>query len=182
MNATRRFVRKYSAGLYAAVWALLALPFATLYANCTGQRIDTINGYQTLSAHGYTVHNADGSTRVLAASTDGFGWIAVAVVALGIALSLIGVRTIWLSAVSIVGVVALFLMVAAAGGGVASSKSEIGYWLSSIAMALAPAGDVRPWRRAVLVALATIAVAAAIVGILILLIVLTAQRAKSGAG
>ena len=182
MNVTRRFVRKYSVGLYAAVWALLALPFATLYANCTEQRLDTINGYQTLSAHEYTVNNSDGSTRVLAVSVDGFGWIAVALVAIGIVLSLIGVRTLWLSAVSVVGVVALFLMVTAAGGSVASSKGELGYWLSSIAMALAPAGDVRPWRRALLVTLATVVIAVAIVGLLILLIYLTAQRAKGVAG
>jgi len=113
---------------------------------------------------------------------DGFGWIAVALVAIGIALSLIGVRTLWLSAVSVVGVVALFLMVTAAGGGVASSKAELGYWLSSFAMALAPAGDVRPWRRALLVTLATVVIAVAIVGLLILLIYLTAQRAKGVAG
>ena len=109
----RRVARKYSAELYAAVFALLALPFATLYANCTGQRVDTIN---------------------------------------------------------------------AAGGGVASSKAEIGYWLSSIAMALAPGADVRPWRRAILVVLATAAIAAAIVGLLILLIYLTAQRSRGNAG
>jgi len=177
-----RVARRYSAGLYAAVYALLALPFTTLYANCTDQRLDTINGYQTLAAHDYTVSNADGSARVLAVSVDGFGWIAVALVAIGIALSLIGVRTIWLSAVSVVGVVALFLMVTAAGGSVASSKAELGYWLSSIAMALAPAGDVRPWRRALVVTLATVAIAGAIVGVLILLIYMTAQRAKGAAG
>ena len=174
----RRRPRFWSAGFYAAVFLFLALPFATLYTACSHQRIDTINGYQVLAPHSYMLPDGD-SIKVVSIGTDGFGWIAIALIAIGIALSLIGVRTVWLAAASVVGVVALFLMVTAAGGSSASSKAEIGFWLSALSVAAAPAGDVRPWRRALLVALATALAAAALVGILIGLIALTAKRSQA---
>jgi len=176
MTQGRRVMRRWSTVLYGSVFVFLALPFATLYSACSHDRIDTINGYQTLAPHNYAYKAANGTDHVASVGTDGFGWIAVALIAIGIVLSLIGVRSVWLSVTSAVGVVALFLMVTAAGGSAASSKAEIGFWLSSIAMALAPAADERPWRRALIVAAATVLAAAALVGLLILLIYLTAQR------
>ena len=176
--APRRLARRWSAGFYAAFFILFLLPFATLYAACTNQRVETINGYQTLAPHTYSVAAANGSTKLISVGTDGFAWIAIALVAIGIALSLIGVRTVWLSIVSVVGVVALFLTATAAGGSQASSKAEIGFWLSSLAIAVAPAADVRPWRRAVIVGVATIALAAALVLALVGLIALTAQKSR----
>ena len=178
--ASRRLARRWSAGLYAAFFVLFLLPFATLYAACTRERIETINGYQTLAPHTYTFQAAaDGSTKVVSVGTDGFSWIAIALVAIGIALSLIGVRTLWLSIVSVVGVVVLFLAVTAAGGSHAATKAEIGFWLSAVAIALAPGADVRPWRRALIVTVATIAAAAILVLGLVGLIALIAQNQKS---
>jgi hypothetical protein len=173
---TGRVIRRWSSALYAGVLALLALPFATLYSACSHDRIDTINGYQTLAPHTYAYKGADGSSHVASVGTDGFGWVAVSLVAIGIVLSLIGVRSIWLAITSVIGVVALFLMVTAAGGSAASTKAEIGFWLSTISIALAPAADERPWRRALIVAGATAVAAAGVIGLLILLIYLTAQR------
>ena len=170
--------RLRSAATYAAFFVLFLLPFATLYAACTKERIETINGYQTLAPHTYALQGADGSTKLVSVGTDGFGWIAIAIVAIGIALSLIGLRTLWLSAVSVVGVVALFLTATAAGGSHASSKAEIGFWLSSLAIAVAPAAGVSPWRRALIVGVATIAAAAILVLGLVGLIALTAQKSR----
>ena len=175
-NRLVRSARWRSAATYAAFFALFLLPFATLYAACTKQRIETINGYQTLAPHTYGVEAADGSTKLISIGTDGFGWIAIALVAIGIALSLIGGRTLWLSAVSVVGVVALFLTATAAGGSQASTKAEIGFWLSSVAIAVAPAAGVSPWRRALIVGAATIAAAAVLVLGLIGLIALIARN------
>jgi hypothetical protein len=168
--------RLRSAATYAAFFVLFLLPFATLYAACTKERIETINGYQTLAPHTYAVQAANGSTKLISVGTDGFAWIAIALVAIGIALSLIGLRTVWLSAVSVVGVVALFLTATAAGGSQASSKAEIGFWLSSLAVALAPAAGASPWRRALIVGAVTIAAAALLVLGLVGLIALTAQK------
>jgi len=168
--------RLRSAATYAAFFVLFLLPFATLYAACTKERIETINGYQTLTPHTYAVHAADGSTKLISVDTDGFAWIAIALVAIGIALSLIGLRTLWLSAVSVVGVVALFLTATAAGGSRASSNAEIGFWLSSLAIAVAPAAGVGRWQRALIVGVATIAAAAILVLGLVGLIALTAQK------
>ena len=166
-----------SSATYAAFFVLFLLPFATLYAACTKQRIETINGYQTLAPHSYGVQAADGSTTLISVGTDGFGWIAIALVAIGIGLSLIGARTLLLSIVSVVGVVALFLTATAAGGSQAASKAEIGFWLSSLAVALAPAAGVSPWRRALIIAVATIAAAAVFVLGLAGLIALIAKNA-----
>lgn len=177
-QASRRLARRWSAAVYAAFFVLFVLPFATLYAACTGERIETINGYQTLAPHTYTYQAADGTTKAVTTGTDGFAWIAIALVAVAIAVSLIGLRTLWLSATSVAGLVALFLANLAAGGGRVSSKAEIGFWLSAAAIALAPAADARPWRRAALVGVATVAVAAAVVGVLVGLIALTAQNAQ----
>jgi hypothetical protein len=177
-QATRRLARRWSAAAYAAFFVLFALPFATLYAACSRDRVETINGYQTLAPHTYTYQAADGTTKAMTTGTDGFAWFAIALVAIGIAVSLVGLRTLWLSAVSVAGVVALFLANLAAGGGRASSKAEIGFWLSAAVIALAPAADVRPWRRAALVGAATVAVAVAVVGVLVGLIALTTQNAQ----
>ena len=173
---SRGAARRWSAGVYAFFYPLFALPFATLYAACSHERVDTINGYQTLAPHDYAVQTADGSTRTISVGTDGFAWIAIALVAIAIAVSLVGARTLWLSLLSVSAVTALFLAQVAAGGSRASSKAEIGFWLSSAAIALAPAADLRPWRRAALVGVATVLGAAALVGVLIGLIALTAQR------
>src|SRR5262245_23143442 len=120
-DRSRRFLRRWSAASYGAFFVLFAFPFATLYAACSHERIDTVNGYQTLSPHTYTYEAADGSSKVVTIGTDGFAWIAIALVALGIALSLIGLRPLWLSAVSVLGVIALFLASLAAGASRASS-------------------------------------------------------------
>src|SRR5882672_9413302 len=138
----RRATRRWSTGAYAGFFVLFALPFATLYAACSGERIETINGYQTLAPHTYLFLAADGSTKAVTTGTDGFAWIAIALVAIGIAVSLIGLRPLWLCVVSVAAVVALFLTNLAAGGGRASSKAEIGFWLSAAVIALAPAADV----------------------------------------
>lgn len=172
----RRRARRLPAGVYSSFFVLFALPFATLYAACSHERVDTVNGYQTLAPHDYAVQTADGSTRTIAVGTDGFAWIAIALVAIAIAVSLLGARTLWLSLVSVTAVTVLFLAQIAAGGSRASSKAEIGFWLSSAAVALAPAADLRPWRRAAVVAMATILGAGALVGALVGLIALTAQR------
>ena len=174
--------RRLPAGVYAAAYVLFLLPFATLYAACSGERIQTINGYQTLGSQTYSYTAASGAIKTVVTGTDGFSWIVLALVAVGIAISLVGLRTIWLAIVSVAGVVALFLASLAAGGGKASSKAEIGFWLTAAAIAVAPSVDVRPWRRAAIVAVATIAAAAALIGVLIGLIALTAQRAQQGAG
>lgn len=174
----RRAARRWSAAAYAAFFVLFALPFATLYAACTHQRIETISGYQTLADHTYSVPAANGTTNQITVSTDGFAWIAVVMVAAGIALSLIGLRTLWLSIASVAGIVALFLAVVAAGGSRAASKAEIGFWLSAAAIAIAPAANVRPWRRAAIVAVATAVSAGALVLGLVGLIALTAQRGR----
>ena len=178
----RRAARRWPAGAYAAVLVLFLLPFATLYAACSGERIDTINGYQTLGPHTYTYTAANGAVKTVTTGADGFSWIVLALVAIGIAISLIGLRTLWLSIESVAGVVALFLASLSAGGGKASSKAEIGFWLTAAALAVAPSVDIRPWRRAAIVAAATIAAAIALVGLLIGLIALTAQRAQQGSG
>src|SRR5215467_4334435 len=171
-------MKRWSAAAYAVFFALFALPFATLYAACTQDRVDTINGYQTLAPHDYSYQAANGSERVVAVPSDGFSWIVIALVAIAIVLSLVGFRTLWLSVLSVACVFALFLAVTAAGGPKAASKAEIGYWLSSVAIALAPAAGVRPWRRAVLVAVATAAAAAAVVGAVIGLIAMTVQGSR----
>ncbi|HET7466484.1 MAG TPA: hypothetical protein VFL29_07440 [Candidatus Dormibacteraeota bacterium] len=171
-------MKRWPAVGYGAFFALFALPFATLYAACTQDRVDTINGYQTLAPHDYSYQAANGATRVVGVGTDGFAWVAIALVALAIGLSLLGVRPLWLSVVSVVALVALFLAVTAAGGSKASSRAEIGYWLSSMAVALAPAAGLRPWQRAALTALATAGAAALLVGALIGLIALTAQGSR----
>ena len=165
-----------SAGTYAAFFVLFLLPFATLYAACTKERIETVNGYQTLAPHTYGYEAADGSTKLISVGTDGFAWIAIALVAIGIGLSIIGFRTVWLSIVSVLGVVALFLTATAAGGSHASSKAEIGFWLTSVAVAVAPAAGVSPWRRALVVGAATIAAGALLVLGLVGLIALIAQK------
>ena len=170
--------RRWSAAAYGAIFALLALPFATLYAACSHERIDTVNGYQTLAQHDYSYQAANGSTKVITVPADGFTWIAIALVAVAIVISLLGFRTVWLSVISVAGVFALFLAVTAAGGPKAASQSEIGYWLSSVAMALAPAADVRPWRRTALVAAGTLVASAAVVGTVIGLIALTVQASR----
>lgn len=162
--------------MYGAFFVLFALPFATLYAACSHDRVDTVNGYQTLSPHDYAYQAADGSTKTVSVETDGFAWIAIALVAIAIAVSLFGARTLWLSLLSVMAVTVLFLAQVAAGGAKASSKAEIGFWLTSVAIALAPAADLRPWRRAAVVAMATALGAGALVGVLIGLIALTAQR------
>jgi hypothetical protein len=174
----RRLMRRWPAGAYAAFFVLFLLPFATLYAACSGERIETINGYQTVGAHTYTYTAANGAIKTVTTGTDGFSWIVLALVAIGIAVSLLGLRTLWLAVVSVAGVVALFLASLSAGGGKASSKAELGFWLTAAAIAVAPSVDVRPWRRAAIIAAATIAAAAALVGVLIGLIALTAQRAQ----
>jgi hypothetical protein len=171
-------MRRWSAAAYAAFFVLFALPFATLYAACSHERIDTVNGYQTLSPHTYTYQAADGSAKVVTIGADGFAWIAIALVAVGIAVSLVGLRPLWLSAVSVLGVVALFLASVAAGASRASSKAEIGFWLSAAAIAFAPAADVRPWSRAALVAATTVGAAVAVVAVLVGLIALTAQNSS----
>jgi hypothetical protein len=178
---TKRVARRWSAGAYAAFFVLFLLPFATLYAACTGERIETVNGYQTLSPHTYTYQAAaDGSIKTVTTGTDGFTWIVLALVAVGIAFSIIGLRTAFLSVTSVAGLVALFLANIAAGGGSrASSKAELGFWLSEAAIAVAPAVEVRPWRRAALVALITLLAAAAVIGALIGLIALTARSSSS---
>lgn len=155
-------MKRWPAVGYGTFFVLFALPFATLYAACSHQRVDTVNGYQTLAPH-------DGT------GSDGFAWIALALVVVALGLSLFGVRPLWLSVVSVAAVTTLFLAVTAAGGARASSKAEIGYWLSSVAVALAPAAGARSWRQAGLVALATVAAAAALVGAIIGLILLTAS-------
>ena len=170
--------RRWSAGLYGAFFVLFALPFATLYAACSRERVDTINGYQTLAPHDYILQAADGSPRTIAVGTDGFSWIAITLVAVAIAVSLLGARTLWLSLLSVTAVTALFLAEVAAGGSKAASKAEIGFWLASAAIALAPAADMRPWRKAALVGVATVLAAGALVGALIGLIALTAQRGR----
>ena len=175
-NTVVTSARWRSAGTYAAFFALFLLPFATLYAACTKERIETINGYQTLAPHTYGYQAADGSTKLVSVGTDGFAWIVIALVAIGIGLSVIGFRTVWLSIVSVLGVVALFLAATAAGGSQASTKAEIGFWLSSVAVALAPAAGVSPWRRALLVGAATIATAAILVLGLVGLIALIAKN------
>ena len=173
---TKRTSRRWPAGAYAAFFVLFLLPFATLYAACTGERIETVNGYQTLAPHTYGYQAADGTARTVTTGTDGFAWIVIALVAIGIAVSLIGLRTAFLSVTSVAAFVALFLANLAAGGGSrASSKAELGFWLSAAAIAVAPAVDVRPWRRAAMVALVTVAAAAAVIGVLIGLIALTAR-------
>ena len=176
--ASRRALRRWSAAAYGAFFVLFALPFATLYAACTHQRIETISGYQTLADHTYSVPVANGTTNQITVSTDGFAWVAVALVVAGLALSLIGLRTLWLSIASVAGIVALFLAVVAAGGSRAASKAEIGFWLSAAAIAIAPAAEVRPWRRAAIVAAATALSAGALVLGLVGLIALTAQRGR----
>lgn len=168
--------QSWSAVVYAGFFAVFALPFATLYAACSRDRVDTISGYQTLAPHTYPYQAADGSTKAVSIGTDGFGWIVIALVAIAIAVSLLGVRTLWLSVISVAAVTSLFLAVTAAGGAKASSKAEIGFWLSSIAVALAPAAGARPWRNAVVVGVATVASALAVIGALIGLIALTAHR------
>ncbi|HEY6874719.1 MAG TPA: hypothetical protein VI384_00010 [Candidatus Dormibacteraeota bacterium] len=155
-------MKRWPAVGYGTFFVLFALPFATLYAACSHQRVDTVNGYQALAPH-------DGT------GSDGFAWIALALVVVALGLSLFGVRPLWLSVVSVAAVTTLFLAVTAAGGARASSKAEIGYWLSSVAVALAPAAGARSWRQAGLVALATVAAAAALVGAIIGLILLTAS-------
>ena len=170
--------RRLSAAAYGAFFALFALPFATLYATCSHERLDTVNGYQTLAQHDYAYQAANGSTKVITVPSDGFAWIAIALVAVAIVISLLGFRTIWLSVISVASVFTVFLAVTAAGGPKAESQTEIGYWLSSVAVALAPAADVRPWRRAGLVAAATLAASAAFVGAVIGLIVLTIQGSR----
>ena len=174
-------MRRWPAVAYAAFFVLFLLPFATLYAACSGERIGPVNGYQTLGAHTYTYTAADGAIKTVTTGTDGFSWVVLALVAIGIALSLVGLRTLWLSIVSVAGVVALFLANLAAGGGKASSKAELGFWLTAAAIAVAPSVDVRPWRRAAMVAAATIAAAVALIGVLIAIIALIAQRGQ-GAG
>ena len=175
-NTVVTSARWRSAATYAAFFVLFLLPFATLYAACTKERIETINGYQTLAPHPYGYEAADGSTKLISVGTDGFAWIAIALVAIGIGLSVIGFRTVWLSIVSVVGVVALFLTATAAGGSHATTKAEIGFWLSSIAVALAPAAGVTPRRRALIVGAATIAAAALLVLGLVGLIALIAKN------
>ncbi|SRR5713101_9343157 len=168
-------IRRWSAATYGAFFVLFALPFATLYAACSHERLDTVNGYQTLAQHDYSYQAADGSTKIITVGSDGFSWITIAFVAVAIVISLLGFRTIWLSVISVASVFTLFLAVAAAGGSKATSEIEIGYWLSSVGLALAPAADVRPWRRAALVAAATLAASAAFIGAVIGLIVLIAR-------
>jgi len=182
MTSRRRSARRWPAVVYAAFYVLFLLPFATLYAACSGERIDIINGYQTLGTHTYTYTAADGTIKTVTSAADGFSWIVLALVAIGIAISLVGLRTLWLAIVSVAGVVALFLASLSAAGGKASSKAEIGFWLTAAAIAVAPSVDVRPWRKAAIVAAATIAAAAALIGVLIGLIALTAQRAQQAAG
>jgi len=182
MASIRRAARRWPAGVYALFYVLFLLPFATLYAACSGERIDTINGYQTLGAHTYTYTAGNGAIKTVTSGTDGFSWIVLALVAIGIGISLIGVRTLWLAIVSVAGVAALFLASLSAAGGKASSKAEVGFWLTAAALAVAPSVDARPWRRAAIIAAATIAAAAALIGVLIGLIALTAQRAQQGGG
>ena len=168
--------RRWTTAVYASFYVLFALPFATLFAVCSHDRVETVNGYQTLASHDYSYRAADGSTKALATGTDGFAWIAIALVAIAIVLSLLGFRTLWLSLVSVAAVTSLFLAVTAAGGPKAATRAEVGYWLSSIAVALAPAAGTRPWRRAAVVGIATVVAAAAVVAAIIGLIALTAQR------
>lgn len=168
--------RNWTAAIYGSFYVLFALPFATLFAACSHDRVETVNGYQTLAPHDYSYRAADGSTKVLSTATDGFAWIAIALVAIAIVVSLLGFRTLWLSLLSVAAVTSLFLAVTAAGGPKASSRAEIGFWLSSIAIALAPAAGERPWRRALAVGAATAIGAAATVAAIIGLIALTAQR------
>jgi len=171
-----RRARRWPALAYAAFYVLFLVPFATLYAACSGERIGTINGYQTLGSHTYSYTAANGAIKTVTTNGDGFSWVVLALVAIGIAISLIGLRTLWLSIVSVAGMVALFLASLSAGGGKTSSKAEIGFWLTAAAIAIAPSVDVRPWRRSAIVAAATIVAAAALIGVLIGLIALTAQR------
>ena len=175
---TKRIARRWSAGVYAAFFVLFLLPFATLYAACTGERIETVNGYQTLSPHTYTYDAANGTAKAVTTGTDGFAWIVIALVAIGIVISLIGLRAVFLSVTSVAAVVALFLANLAAGGSVASAKAEVGFWLAAAAIVVAPAADVRPLRRAALVALITVVAAAAVIGILIGLIALAARGSR----
>ena len=177
-SLTKRIARRWSAGAYAAFFVLFLLPFATLYAACSGERIETVNGYQTLAPQTYTYEAANGAARTVTTGTDGFAWIVIALVAIGIAISLIGLRTVFLSVTSVAAAVALFLANLAAGGSVASSKAELGFWLTAAAILVAPAADVRPWRRALLVGIGTIVAAAAVIGILIGLIALTAKGSR----
>jgi hypothetical protein len=173
-----RGARRWSLGAYAAFFALFALPFATLFAACSHERVDTINGYQTLAPHTYSFEAANGSTKTIYIGADGFGWIAIGLVAVAIVVSLLGFRTLWLLVLSVAAVISLFLAVTSAGGSKATTNAEVGYWLSSAAVALAPAADVRPWRRAALVAAATVVVAALLVGALIGLVALTARGSR----
>jgi hypothetical protein len=170
-----RVARRWSALSYGAFYVLFLLPFATLYAACSGERIETVNGYQTLAPHSYTYSAVDGTTKTVTSGTDGFAWIVIALLAVAIGLSLIGMRTLLLAIDSVLAIVALFLANLAAGGGKASSKAEIGFWLCAAVVAAAPAADVRPWRRAILVGAVTAAAAAALVAVLIGIIALAAQ-------
>lgn len=170
--------RRWAALPYAATYVLLALPFATLYSACSHDRIDTINGYQTLAQHDYTYTAADGSAHMASVPADGFSWIVIALVAVGIVLGLVSARALFLSVTSTACLIALFLMVTAAGGRVASSQGEVGFWLSSVAVALAPAAAERSRRRAVAVGGATVLTAAAIIGLVILLVYLTASARR----
>src|SRR5262245_62321192 len=105
--------RSWSAIVYAGFFAVFALPFATLYAACSRDRVDTITGYQTLAPHTYPYQAADGSTKAVSIGTDGFGWIVIALVAIAIAISLIGVRTLWLSVISVAALTSRYLAVTA---------------------------------------------------------------------
>ncbi len=178
ITGAKRETRRWSAVAYGGSLALFALPFATLYSACSHDRIDTINGYQALAPHDYSYQAANGTARVVSVPTDAFSWITIGLVAVAIVFSLIGFRTLWLSVLSVAGVFALFLAVTAAGGSKASSQAEIGYWLSSVSVALAPALDVRPWQRALLVGAGTALAGAAVVGFIIGLIALTVQSSR----
>jgi len=105
----------------------------------------------------------------------------LALVAIGIAISLIGLRTLWLSIASVAGMVALFLASLSAGGGKASSKAELGFWLTAAAIAVAPSVDVRPW-RARRSSPGNDRGGGRLIGVLIGLIALAAQRAQQAAG
>jgi hypothetical protein len=71
-NTVVTSARWRSAATYAAFFVLFLLPFATLYAACTKERIETINGYQTLAPHTYGYEAADGTTKLISVGTDGF--------------------------------------------------------------------------------------------------------------
>ncbi len=174
--------RRWSAIPYAAVYVLLALPFATLYSACSHDRIDTINGYQTLAPHDYSYAGSDGTQHVASVPADGFAWIVLVLVAVGVVLSLVGARAWLLALTSVAGVIALFLMVTAAGGRAASSQGEIGFWLSGVALAASPAAAEKTWRRAAVVAAVTVAGSAALVGLLILLVYLTVSQGHASPG